>query len=273
MINFQIYKAGKLIKFEDSKQMFENHGFQTLFIFHGLFGRGKNWQTFCKRFSHNENYIVITVDLRNHGRNQFKKNLSYFLMVKDIVELFKHLGIQKTNLLGHSMGGKLAMLITLLYPKFVSKIIIVDISPIDYPNDNQNLIDILLKLDLNLIKNRNHADDLLSKYIDQKFLRLFLLQNLELVDGEYKWALDLISIKKAMKDLRSFPRNDKVYQVETKALCIYGEKSNYVNEKFFPIFKNYFPNILFHKIKKVGHLLHIESPDEFYHVSLSFLKN
>ena len=174
MINFQIYKDGNLIKFEGNKQIFENKKFQILFIFHGLFGRGKNWQSFCKRFSDNENYIVVTVDLRNHGRNQFKKNLSYFLMVKDIVELFKHLGIQKTSLLGHSMGGKLAMLITLLYPKYISKIIIADISPIDYPNDNQNIIDILLKLDLNLIKNRNHADDLLSKYIDHE--RFVVLQ-------------------------------------------------------------------------------------------------
>ena len=277
MINFQIYMGGNLIKFEDNNKLFENEKFQTLFIFHGLFGRGKNWQSFSKRFSSNENQIVITVDLRNHGGNQFKEDFSYFLMVQDFMKLLNYFGIQKVNLLGHSMGGKLAMLITLLYPQYINKIIIVDISPIDYPidyqNDNQNIIDILLNLDLDLIKNRNHADDLLSKHIDQKFLRLFLLQNLELVEGKYKWALDLISIKKAMKDLRSFPRNDKVNQVETKALCIYGEKSNYVNEKFFPIFKNYFPNISFHKIKNVGHLLHIESPDEFYQVSLNFLKN
>ena len=272
MINFQIYKGGNLIKFEDYNKMFENEKFQTLFIFHGLFGRGKNWQSYSKRFSSNENQIVITVDLRNHGGNKFKRDFSYFLMVQDFMKLLNYFRIQKANLLGHSMGGKLAMLITLLYPKYINKIIIADIAPIDYQNDDQNIIDILLNLDLDIIKNRNHADNLLSKHIDQKFLRLFLLQNLELVEGKYKWALDLISIKKAMKDLRSFPRNDNFDQVETKGLCIYGEKSNYVNEKFFPIFKNYFPNISFHKIKNVGHLLHIESPDEFYQVSLSFLK-
>jgi pimeloyl-ACP methyl ester carboxylesterase len=143
----------------------------------------------------------------------------------------------------------------------------------NYPDDNQNIIDILLNLDLNLIKNRNHADDLLSKDIDQKFLRLFLLQNLEFIEGKYKWALNLITIKKAMKDLRSFPRNDNINQVNTKALCVYGEKSNYVKENFFPIFKNYFSNISFYKIKNAGHLLHIESPDEFYQVSSRFLKN
>ena len=80
-------------------------------------------------------------------------------------------------------------------------------------------------------------------------------------------------IKNAMKDLRSFPRNDKVSQVDTRAFCIYGEKSDYVKEKFFPIFKNYFSNISFYKIKNAGHFLHIESPDEFYQVSSNFLKN
>ena len=277
MINFQIYKGGKLIKFEDDKKLFENETFQTLFIFHGLFGRGKNWQSYSKRFSSNENQIVITVDLRNHGGNQFKRDFSYFLMVQDFMKLLNYFGIKKANLLGHSMGGKLAMLITSLYPKYINKIIIVDISPIDYSieyqNDNQNIIDILLNLDLSLIKNRNHADNLLSKHIDQKFLRLFLLQNLELIQGKYRWTLNLIAIKNAMKDLRSFPRNDKVNQVDVNALCIYAGKSDYVKEKFFPIFKNYFSNISFYKIKNASHLLHIESPDEFYQVSSNFLAN
>ena len=121
------------------------------------------------------------MDLRNHGGNQFNREFSYFLMVQDFMKLLNYFGIQKVNLLGHSMGGKLSMLISLLYPKYINKIIIVDISPIDYPidyqNDNKNIIDILLNLDLDLIKNRNHADDLLSKHIDQKFLRLFLLRH------------------------------------------------------------------------------------------------
>ena len=277
MINFQIYKDGNLIKFEDNKKLFENEKFQTLFVFHGLFGRGKNWQSYSKRFSSNQNQIVITVDLRNHGGNQFKRDFSYFLMVQDFMKLLNYFGIKKANLLGHSMGGKLAMLITSLYPKYINKIIIVDISPIDYSieyqNDNQNIIDILLNLDLGLIKNRNHADNLLSKHIDQKFLRLFLLQNLELIQGKYRWTLNLIAIKNAMKDLRSFPRNDKVNQVDVNALCIYAGKSDYVKEKFFPIFNNYFSNISFYKIKNAGHLLHIESPDEFYQVSSNFLKN
>ena len=140
-------------------------------------------------------------------------------------------------------------------------------------NDNENIIDALLNLDLTLVRNRNHADELLSNEIEQKFLRSFLLQNIKLSDGKYKWSINLTSIKNAMNNLRSFPKIDKNNKVDTKSLCIYGQKSDYVNQDHFQIFKNYFSNILFHKIKNAGHFLHIENPDEFYEVSKNFFKD
>ena len=171
------------------------------------------------------------------------------------------------------MGGKLAMLITLLKPKYINKLIIADIAPINYINDNENIIDALLNLDLTLVRNRNHADELLSNEIEQKFLRSFLLQNIKLSDGKYKWSINLTSIKNSMNNLRSFPKIDKNNKVDIKSLCIYGQKSDYVNKDHFQIFKNYFSNILFHKIKNAGHFLHIENPDEFYEVSKNFFKD
>ena len=116
---------------------------QTLFIFHGLYGRGKNWQTFSKKLSQKENQLVVTVDLRNHGGNNFEKDISYILMKNDIITLFNYLGVKNTNLLGHSMGGKLAMVIALLEPKYINKVIIADISPIDYDNDDEYLIQVM----------------------------------------------------------------------------------------------------------------------------------
>ena len=140
MINFQIYKNGHAIAFENENNFFKKETFQTLFIFHGLYGRGKNWQTFSKLFSKKENQIVVTVDLRNHGGNDFEEDISYILMMNDILSLFNYLGVRNTNLLGHSMGGKLAMVIALLEPKYVNKIIIADISPIDYDNNEYLII-------------------------------------------------------------------------------------------------------------------------------------
>ena len=99
MINFQIYKDGQQIEFEKNTVNFNDKNFQTLFIFHGLYGRGKNWQTFSKKLTKTENQIVVTVDLRNHGGNEFEENISYMLMMNDIMNLFNYLSVKKTNLL------------------------------------------------------------------------------------------------------------------------------------------------------------------------------
>ena len=273
MINFQIYKNGQQIEFEKNNVHFSDKNFQTLFIFHGLYGRGKNWQTFSKKISKENNHIVVTVDLRNHGGNDFKEDISYILMMNDIVSLFNFLGVEKTNLLGHSMGGKLAMIITLLEPKYVNKVIIADIAPVDYDNDDNLVINSLLDMNLDLIKNRAEADVVLSEYIDQKFLRSFLLQNLELVDGNYRWSINMIAIKKSLNDLRKFPTIKNTDISYKEVLCIYGGKSNYVKEEYFKIFKKFFSNIIFYEIKDADHFIHIENPLEFYEVSKKFLNN
>ena len=273
MINFQMYKNGQQIEFEKNNAHFNDKNFQTLFIFHGLYGRGKNWQTFSKKLSEKENQIVVTVDLRNHGGNDFEEDISYKLMMDDIISLFKYLGVKNTNLLGHSMGGKLAMIIALLEPKYINKLIIADISPIDYDNNENQIINSLLNINLNLIRNRNEADEILSKYINQKFLRSFLLQNLELLDGKYKWSINLMAIKKSLDDLRKFPKIQNISKFDKEVLCIYGGNSEYVKEVHFKIFKKFFSKVFFHEIKNADHFLHIDNPLEFYEVSNKFLNN
>ena len=98
MINFQIYKNWQQIPFEKENNYFQNKIFEILFIFHGLYGRGKNWQTFSKILSQKENQIVVTVDLRNHGGNEFVDDISYISMMDDIISLFNYLGVENTNL-------------------------------------------------------------------------------------------------------------------------------------------------------------------------------
>jgi pimeloyl-ACP methyl ester carboxylesterase len=273
MINFNVYKNGKLFEDELNKEYVKINKPKILFIFHGLYGRGKNWQSYAKKYSLDIDQLVITVDLRNHGGNEFKKNHSYLLMAEDIIQIIDHFGFIKVDLLGHSMGGKLAMVFTLLYQNLVNQLIVADIAPVKYNEDNQNIIDILLGLDLYSIKNRNHADEMLYDNINEKFLRTFLLQNLELVEGKYKWSINLEAIKNSMIDLRSFPNFDHSSLIDNKILCIYGEKSNYVKEKYFNNFKNYFSNITFQKIEDAGHFLHVEKASEFYEKSLNFFKN
>ena len=128
-------------------------------------------------------------------------------------------------------------------------------------------------MNLDLIKSREEADVILSEYIDQKFLRSFLLQNLELVNGKYKWSINLKAIKRSLNDLRKFPVIKNINKFEKKVLCIYGGKSNYVKQEHFNIFKNFFSNIFFHEIKDADHFLHIQNPQEFFEASNKFLNN
>ena len=271
MNNFQVYKSGDLIDYNGEE--FQINDFETLFIFHGLFGRGRNWQTFSKVLTKNENLIVITVDLRNHGGNVFKKKHSYSLMMNDVIELFHHLNVKKTNILGHSMGGKLAMLLTLNQPEYVHKLIVADIAPVDYPAEEQNVIDSLLDLNLDLITSRAQADELLSNSIKEKFIRSFLIQNLDLLEDKYTWSINLSALKEAMINLRSFPFSQKIKTVDHKTFCIYGENSDYVTKENFNVYSNFFSNISFAKIENAGHYLHFEQPKEFYNALRNFLIN
>ena len=273
MNNFQLYKNGNLINYDQRDKTLNLYNSETLFIFHGLFGRGRNWQTFSKILTKNEDIMVITVDLRNHGGNEFKKKHSYSLMMNDLVELFNHLNIKKTNILGHSMGGKLAMLLILSQPQYVNKLIVADIAPVNYPLEQNSIVESLLNLDLDLVISRNHADELLSNSIKEKFIRTFLIQNLELHESKYRWSINLLAIKESMDNLRSFPFPEKIRKVDHKMLCIYGENSDYVTKENINVFNNFFSNRFFVEIKKAGHYLHVEQPKEFYEALRNFLIN
>ena len=271
MNNFQVYRNGDLINFENGHKISKMYNSEILFIFHGLFGRGRNWQTFSKILTKNENLIVIAVDLRNHGGNEFKKNHSYSLMMNDVIELFNHLNIKKTNILGHSMGGKLAMLLTLSHPQYVNKLIVADIAPVDYPLEQHNIVDSLLDLNLDLVTSRSQADELLSNNITERFIRAFLIQNLELCENKYRWSINLLAIKEAMNNLRSFPFPQKIKNIEHETLCIYGQNSDYVTKENSNAFSNFFLNRSFVEIENAGHYLHVEQPKKFYEALINFL--
>ncbi len=258
-MKFKVYKNEKQLK----KEEFSFNDQKMIFIFHGLFGRAKNWHSIALRISSIVDGTIIVFDLRNHGENEPSNEISYSIMVNDVYEFIMKKNINKFSIIGHSMGGKLGMLFTLLYPQFIKQLFVVDIAPVDYPREKIEVVDHLLKIDVTNCKSRKDVDVKLSNYINNKELRSFLLQNLNFNNGKYSWSLDLNTIKMGMKDLRGFPINliSNISHIET--LCIFGENSPYINKKYKDNFKNLFTNLKFFKIENAGHWLHIEKPQEF----------
>ena len=235
---------------------------EYLIIAHGLFGSKKNWMSTAKFLSENLNLEVIVVDLRNHGSSFWSDNHDYLSMARDLVELCKN-SSKKVTILGHSMGGKAAMYACLSYPEIFDKLIVVDISPVNYLNSEfVNYIEILQRIDLTKIQSRKDADlELESKIVD-KNIRSFLLQNL-FREGEnnYSWKVNLEALKKNIHHIMSFPPIQNRFLGKT--LFIKGENSNYINVSHHPGIKKFFPNFNLKKITNSGHWPHVEKPHLF----------
>ena len=258
-MKFKVYKNEKQIKNEEKYFNDQN----IIFIFHGLFGRAKNWHSIALRISSIFDGTIIVFDLRNHGENEPSDKISYSIMVNDVYEFIKRKNINKFSIIGHSMGGKLGMTFTLLYPQFVKQLFVVDIAPVNYPREDIEIVDHLLKINVKSCKSRNEVDSKLSNYLNDRDLRSFLLQNLSFNNGIYDWSLNLKTIKMGMKDLRGFPIDIISNTCQIDTLCIFGGNSPYINEKYKDKFKTLFTNLQFFKIEDAGHWLHVEKPQEF----------
>ena len=173
-MKFKVYKNEKQLRNEE----FYFNDKKIIFIFHGLFGRAKNWHSIALRISLIVKSCVIVFDLRNHGENEPSTEISYTIMVQDVYEFIKKNNINKFSIIGHSMGGKLGMLFSHLYPKFVKQLFVVDIAPVEYSREQIEIVDHLLNINIKNCNSRKEADLKLSNYINDKELRSFLLQNL-----------------------------------------------------------------------------------------------
>ena len=235
---------------------------EYLIIAHGLFGSKKNWTSTAKFLSENLNLEIIVVDLRNHGSSFWSESHDYLSMARDLIVLSKNFS-KKVTILGHSMGGKAAMYACLSKPEIFDKLIVVDISPLNYSSSEfVNYIEILQSLDLTKIQSRKDADlELASKIVD-KNIRSFLLQNLFRDDNNnYIWKVNLVALKKNIHHIMSFPTIQNRFKGKT--LFIKGENSNYIYESHLPTIKKFFPNSNLKRITNSGHWPHVEKPDLF----------
>ena len=242
---------------------------KPLLILHGLFGISDNWLSIAKELAAaNE---VYTLDLRNHGRSPHTENFSYSDMVEDIYEFITDLNLRKISILGHSMGGKVAMNFALEYPHRLDHLIIVDIAPREYPVFHQTIIQGLLNIPVNRIQSRKEADRILSDYVKNIRIRQFLLKNLyRQDDGAFRWRINLPVIADRLPDIGQ--GLSKQGKIDTPALFIRGEESDYITESDIPNIKIIFPQSQVLTIPGASHWVHSEYPEKVIELVIEFLR-
>jgi esterase len=246
-----------------------------LVMLHGLFGSSDNWLGVAPKLARQSR--VFLLDLRNHGHSPHSEAMDYSLMAADLAEFLDAHRLDRVNLLGHSLGGKVAMQFALTYPARVEKLIIVDMAPRPYSPEHAPIFKALMALDLKQYSSRNQIEDALAPAIPDLTLRRFLLKNLK--SGEatekgvrgFEWRIPLAAI---------FSNYPKLCEAITSpipfngpALFLHGGKSPYVSEKDVPEIKKLFPQATIESIAIARHWVHADAPEEFVRQVSEFLKH
>ena len=240
----------------------------ALIILHGLLGSSDNWHSLGKIFG--EHFRTFVLDARNHGRSPHSDVFNYHAMSEDVVEFVRQRNLFSVSLLGHSMGGKTAALVSLLHPDFIDKLIVVDIAPRSYQAHHDQVFNALTSLDLGMFEYRKDIDEVLSKKIREVPLRQFLMKNLIRDDsGRFYWKMNLEVLEKNYAQINEeLPRD---HQFDKPTLFIRGENSDYIQMEDMPIIYKLFPKAKLATIKNAGHWVHVDAPEEFADIVLNFL--
>lgn len=241
---------------------------QPLILLHGLFGSGNNWGTVAKHFS--QCFQVISVDLRNHGSSPHSDSQTYAELSQDLAELCDALNLNTVHLLGHSLGGKVAMQFATQFPQRVDKLVVVDMAMRAYADAHTHLIDAMMAVDLSAMRSRNEVDLALSSNINQVAVRQFLLMNLVKSGQQFAWRINLAALKANYPAMQQAVYESALY--DKPCLFIRGQYSDYVNDDDIDHIKAHFTQAQFASLP-AGHWVHAEQPQAFIALVERFLSS
>ncbi|WP_445737101.1 alpha/beta fold hydrolase [Mariniflexile sp.] len=242
---------------------------QPFIILHGFLGSSDNWKTLGTQFSE-QNFQVHLVDQRNHGHSFHSEEFNYDVLVEDLKTYCDTHQLKNILLLGHSMGGKTAMLFATQYPELVSKLIVADISPRFYPIHHDGILNGLAALNFDVLKSRGEADTILSKYISDFGTRQFLLKNLYWVEkGKLALRMNLEVLKDEVAEIGEPLPSQATFEKDT--LFLRGDRSEYIGVDDEDIIVTHFPKAKIVTISNAGHWLHAENPTDFFDAVMAFV--
>ena len=242
-------------------------------MLHGLLGSLDNWNAQARKLS--QHRVVISIDLRNHGQSPHLNDMSYTEMAQDVIALLDYLQFKHCAVMGHSMGGKVAMLLALRYPQRIQQLVVVDIAPKTYAPRHHAILQGMLRLPLTEIQQRKQADAHLSQWVASPIERGFLLKNLKRDTAnkqQWYWQCNLSEIARQYLKICAFPK--QVGRTYTKpCLFIQGGQSDYIQATDHALIQHYFPTAHIHCLAQAGHLPHVEAVADFYRLLSQFLLN
>ncbi|GCB63134.1 sn-1-specific diacylglycerol lipase ABHD11 [Scyliorhinus torazame] len=246
-----------------------------LICLHGLFGSKSNFYSIAKALSQRTGRMVVTVDTRNHGDSEHSPVMTYEAMSLDLQNLLGKLQLPKCILIGHSMGGKIAMTTALLRPELIERLVVVDVTPSQtsshspFPKFITAMRAVTVDNDLARSAARSQVEQQLQPYIEDIRIRQFLLTNLVERDGQYVWRVNLEAVANHMDYIMTFPKFNTSYTAPTVFLG--GGNSPYISSKDYPEIKRLFPNSVIQHVPGTGHWVHAEKPHDFINAICAFL--
>lgn len=239
-------------------------------VMHGFLGMSDNWKTLGTQYAA-EGYQVHMLDLRNHGRSLHSQEFNYEVMAQDVYDYCQANNLQKIDLLGHSMGGKVAMFFAMKFPEKLNKLIIADIGPKYYRPHHQDILAGLNAIDFSVKPERSDVEEILKKHVDDMGTRQFLMKSLYWKEpGQLALRFNLEVFNQQIENIGEALPEDFVYDQPT--LFLKGANSNYIKDEDYDAIKRQFPKAEIEVIENAGHWLHAEKPKEFYEKTISFLK-
>lgn len=237
-------------------------GKPPLIVLHGLLGSSRNWLGAGGELAHD--WHVSALDLRNHGRSPHEDTMAYDDLVADVLAWMNARGLEKVDLMGHSMGGKVGMVLACRFPHRVNRLIVVDIAPKSYHSAGSRAeFAAMHEVNLAELKSRTEAEMKMETRVPDWAMRKFLTTNLERTDnGGWRWAINLHGITAALPTLEANPLADSD-QFDGKTLFILGGKSRYVAASDHSVIRHHFPAGDIEVIPESGHNPHMQSRDEF----------
>lgn len=236
---------------------------EPVVILHGLFGNNGNWASFARDLA--EYYQIYGMDLRNHGRSSWSDDHGYSALAEDVLETLDAIGLPQINLIGHSMGGKVAMQLALDHPERIHKLVVVDMAPVTYPKGDDPALQAMLGVDFDRAGSRKEISAAMAKMVQPQAVIDFLLTNLQRgKDGRYFWRCNIAVLAEQLTEIKGWAAQTSAFG--GSALFVRGGESDYVLPEYTETINAQFPQAQITTIEGAGHWLHSEKPEAFFEI-------